>query len=540
MSRIKLAPPTLLDRAIGWLAPGAGVRRIQARSALATVSGYAGARRDRNVTSNWRGTAASPDADTLPDLDVLRGRSRDLVRNDPIAQSAVSTKVANVIGAGHMVRPEIDAARLGLSQEDARRWEQDALDIWTDWSGSRDCDITRSQTFGELEDLVYRSRLLSGDVFPVRRFKRRPGRLLGTALQIVEADRVSNPEWRTDSDTLAGGVSFDSDGAAVAYHVASRFTLDRALKGAVTWQRIPAFTARGEWQVLHVHNTRWRPDMTRYAPMLAPVITALKQRSEYTEAELQAAVVSACFAIGMRSDTGDMSDGLGVSGTQTAGDDKKKEIRLTDPGLVFDLLPGEEVQSFAPGRPSPQFTPFIEAVAQEVGAGTDLPYELLLKKFQASYSASRAALEMAWQFFRVDRAQHVAQFCRPVYEAVVSEAVARGLLNAPGFFGNPLMRQAYLSATWMGPSRITLDPVKDAKADREYLEMGVTSLTAITAARFGLDHRDVRRRRGEDGSDAVGATAAAAQEPEDGVPDEGSDTDQEDETDTKVGARHAS
>ncbi|ODM46138.1 phage portal protein [Ruegeria sp. PBVC088] len=528
---MKVAKQNLADRLIGWISPKTGLDRLRYRSALSTASGYAGARRDRNVTVNWRGAAASADADTLPDLDELRGRSRDLVRNDPIGQSSIATKVTNVIGAGHMVRPEIDAERLRMTPDQARAWEREALDIWTDWAGCRDCDITRVQTFGELEDLVFRSRLLSGDVFVVRRFKRRAGRLLATAVQVVEADRISNPHWRTDSDDIAGGIEFDEDGAAVAYHVADRYVLDRGLKGSTTWQRIPAYGARGEWLVLHVHNTRWRPDMSRYAPMLAPVITSLKQRSEYTEAELQAAVVSACFAIAMTSEGGDLSEGLKTSGS--GGSETKQEIRLTDPGTVFDLLPGESVQSFAPGRPSPQFTPFIEAVAQEVGAGTDLPYELLLKKFQASYSASRAALEMAWQFFRVDRAQHVAQFCRPVYEAVISEAVARGLIAAPGFFDNPLMRQAYLRATWMGPARISIDPVKDAKADREYLDMGATSLTAITAARFGLDHRDVRKRRQEDGSEAVGASGSSGEGPDEEDDDDTSDTE------TAPGARHA-
>lgn len=421
-----------------------------------------------------------------------------------------------------MVRPEIDRDRLGLNEEQARVWEAEALDIWTDWASSRDCDVTRTQSFAELEDLVYRSRLMTGDVFAVRRYKRRPGRLLGTALQIVEGDRVGNPSWRPDSNQMAGGIEYDSDGAPLACHVADRFQIDRGI-GAVTWQRVPYWNTRGQWMVLHIHGTRWRPDMSRYAPMLAPVINALKDRSRYTEAELVAAVVSACFAIGIKSGDGDLGSGLQTEQQGTAG---ATDIKLTDPGMIVDLLPDEEIKAFEPGRPNPQFAPFVEAIAQEVGAGTDLPYELLMKKFQSSYSASRAALEMAWQFFRADRALHVSQFCRPVYQAVLSEAVARGVLSAPGFFGDPLRRQAWLNATWMGPARITIDLVKDANADKAYLEMGATSLTKITAERFGLDHRDIRRRRAEDGSDQVGAqTAPAATTPAQTTDEETGDED---------------
>lgn len=506
--RLVVPPPTWLDRAIGAISPLAGLRRAQARTAMAVMSGYNGARRDRTATMQWKPLLeASADAETLPDLDLLRARSHDLIRNDPLAQSAISTKVAHVIGAGHLVRPEVDADRLGMTPEAATAWEELAADIWSDWAVSRDCDVTRGQSFAELEDLVYRSRLASGDVFVLRRFRRRPGRMLATALQVVEAGRVSNPNWAADSDTLAGGIERDGDGAPVALHVADRYSLDLGGRGSTRWVRVPWFDGAGNALVLHIHGPRLRPDMTRYAPMLAPVIEALKQRSRYSEAELMAAVVSACFAIGMKSPEGDLSDGMVANPAQVSAGDKP--ITLQEPGLIVDLQPGEEIQSFAPGRPNPQFAPFIDAVAREVGAGVDLPQELLLKQFQASYSASRAAMEMAWLYFRADRAAHVSQFCQPVYEDVISEAVARGLLQAPGFWKDALMRRAWLGAQWMGPARPTIDPTKDATADAAYLEMGATSLTRITAERFGVDARTVRRRRAEDGSNEYGAKGAA-------------------------------
>lgn len=517
--RIKL---NAFDRAVAWVSPAAGLNRLRARTALAVASGYVGAKRDRNATSEWSVLAgASADFDTLPDLDVLRSRSRDLVRNDPLAQSAVSTKVAYVIGSGHVVRPELDAARLGLTPEAAVEWEELALDIWNHWSESRDCDVTRTQNFSELEDLVYRSRLLSGDVLVVRRFRPRKGRMIASCLQVIEADRLSNANWAMDSDTLAGGIETDADGAPIAYHIADRHALDMR-RALATWQRIPAYDGQGRKLVLHIHGPRTRPEMTRYAPMLAPVIEALKQRSRYSEAELMAAVVSACFAIGMKSDDGELAAGL-----QPATGAKNNPINLTEPGQIFDLMPGEEVHSFAPGRPNPQFAPFIDAIAREIGAGTDLPQEMLVKQFQASYSASRAAMEMAWLFMRVDRAMHVAQFCVPVYEDVIGEAVARGLLVAPGFFTDPMRRKAWLGAVWMGQARPTIDPVKDAKADEMYLDMGATDLTTIVAERFGRDQRAVARRRALDGSDARSAQKFAPPESPD---DKADQADKEDET----------
>jgi lambda family phage portal protein len=528
MSRRMKVRQNAVDRVIGWVSPKAGFERARYRAALALTSGYTAARRDRSATKGWATTGGSADADTLPDLDLLRERSRDLVRNDPLAQSAISTKVVNVIGSGHVVRPEIDHERLGLGEKDAEAWESDALAIWMSWAQSQDCDVTRTQTFAELEDLVYRSRLLSGDVMAIRRFKDREGGLLGSCFQIVEADRLSNPDWKGDSETLAGGIELDGDGAQVAFHFANRHAFDRHRQGAVSWRRVPAYAADGRRLVLHIRGVRWRPDMTRYAPMLAPVIESLKQRSRYSEAELMAAVVSACFAIGMKSDDGALGDALAP---QSGGDSSSasSDLIIDEPGKIFDLLPDEEIQSFKPGRPNPMYEPFVKAIAQEVGAGTDLPFELLVKQFQASYSASRAAMEMAWQFFRTDRNLHVTQFCKPAYEDVITEAVARGLLAAPGFLTDPLRRQAYLNATWMGPARPTLDPVKDAKADELYLNMGVTSKTRIAAERFGVDLRDVQRRRAKDGSDQ---TAADPSDTSDQDKDEDEDAENESDLET--------
>lgn len=524
---------TPLDRAINAIAPAHGVKRIKARAAIAAAeaTGYVAGSRRRGSSSMWRPLTASADADTLPDLEDLYARSRDLVRNDPLAQSAISTKVVNVIGAGHVLRPEVDHERLGISADQAEEWEELALDIWTDWAQGTDCDVTRAQSFAGLEDLAYRSRLLSGDVFRIRRFKPRKGRLLATCYQMVEADRVSNPHWRVDSDTIAGGVEVDADGAALRIHVASRHQIDRRIAGT-TWQQIPIYDAQGRRQVVHIHGVRWRPDLTRYAPMLAPVIEALKQRSRYSEAELMAAVISACFAIGMKSPDGDLGEGLSTGAAQPGGaSETGNPIEVTGPGQIFNLMENEQIMSFAPGRPNPQFSPFIEAIAQEVGAGTDLPYELLMKKFQASYSASKAALEMAWQFFRAERALHVEQFCQTAYEDVITEAVARGLLQAPGFFHDPLRRRAWLGAEWMGPARITIDPVKDATADEKYLEMGADTLTRITAARFGVDARKVQRRRARDGSnDVVGNRAASAPAAAPEPDDDDDETDNDEET----------
>ncbi|KKL74956.1 hypothetical protein LCGC14_2059700 [marine sediment metagenome] len=108
--------PNLMDRVVSYVDPVRGARRMRARVAMALVGGYLGAKRDRRATKEWRVTQNSADADLLPDLPMLRERSRDLVRNSPIATGAVGTVLMNVVGTGLNLVPRPDGEVLGMTE----------------------------------------------------------------------------------------------------------------------------------------------------------------------------------------------------------------------------------------------------------------------------------------------------------------------------------------------------------------------------------------------------------------------------------------
>jgi capsid protein len=105
----------------------------------------------------------------------------------------------------------------------------------------------------------------------------------------------------------------------------------------------------------------------------------------------------------------------------------------------------------------------------------ELPYEVLVKHFTASYSASRAALLELWMFVRARRAWMVKEFCQPVYEVFMWELVSSGYVNLPGFLQDPLVRRAYLGAEWVGDAMPTVDPVKDIVAAEKRMQNKLTT-----------------------------------------------------------------
>lgn len=530
--RAASASSNIVDRVVGYFSPRAGVERLHARVMLASASsdsgGYKAGRRRRRGTFFWRPAEGSADSDILPDLPDLRARSRDLLRNTPLATGAVATVVTNVVGDGLQLQASIDHEALGLTPAAADQWERDAEREFALFCER--ADFSGVQSFDEMQALAFRASLESGDSLIVRRFRKEDGDSYGTKLQIIEADRLSNPGRAADSDTVVGGVEVEKEsGRPVAYHVSDKHP-GGLRTASMVWARIPARTEHGMPVVLHLFD-RLRPDQTRGVPYLAPVIEHLKQLGDYADAEVRAAVVSAMF-------TGFVETDADTGQTPVAGERdpalRDNELKI-DAGMIVDLNSGEKVVIPQLNRPNVHFDPFVQAFCRQIGVALELPFELLIKHFTASYSASKAALEMAWQFFRRRRTWLARRLCQTVYEWVLEEAIASGRLAAPGFFADPRIRKAYCWANWIGPVRPSLNPKMEAEADKVDIEMGVKTREEVCIGRTGGEFEDkARQLEKEEKLLPVRASQASAAKPRasDGSPNDepDDDTDTEDET----------
>lgn len=488
---------TTLDRAIAWLSPGWALRRHRSRSFLAMSGAYDGARMDRAGGRLWSPSMGSADSDLQPDLPMLRRRTRDLDRNNPLARGALDTAKTSVVGPGLKPIPSIDRDYLGLDEDTASAIERQMMREWALFADNIECDITRTDRFTGLQKLAYRSAKSNGDAFAMLRMKERPGSPYALKIQLIEADQVCDPPRdRTagpDGPRIVGGIEQDEDGAPVALWIADRhpgaYVPYRFTK--MKWSRVPVFGEKsGFRRVLHL-MVRNRIGQTRGEPWLAPVIESLKQVGRYTDAEIMAAVVNACFAVTTKT-----TDGSGMALTQTDGTDTKGDpINLTDPGMIVDLMPNEEVQGFTPGRPNTAFDPFMLAMMRNIGAGLGIPVELLIKHFTASYSASRAALLEAWRFYREEREWMVGDLCQPVREAALTEAVLRGRLVLPGFLDDPLAKQAWSACDWVGPAPGHIQPKQEAEAAKIRKDMGLTTLAKETAGYDGSSWESNHRQQ---------------------------------------------
>ncbi len=442
--------------------------------------GAAGASHTKRSVKGFDAQSGSPREDIDANNGTMRQRCRMLYMSAPVAASAIKTNRTNSVGLGLKLNPKIDWEYLGITARQAEEWEKNTKAEFRLWAERKEtCDATGMNGFYEIQQLAFVSWLVSGDVFVLlKHVETDRDHPYSLRLHVIEADRCSTP--RQDATFLYGmtegkagngnriydGVEVDGNGKAVAYHIRNTYPY-QATAEETQWKRVEAYGKKtGLPNVVHIMNSE-RPEQYRGVSYLAQIIEPLLQSRRYTEAEIVSAIVQSFFAAFVKT-TGDTS---GMPWNSTEPEDGEPQERY-DPneydlaaGQINVMNPGEDVVFAKPEHPSSGFETFMKAMCTQMGAALEIPRDLLMKEFNSSYSASRGALLEAWKSFRMYRGWFTSDFCRPVYEVWLSEAVAAGRVNAPGFFGDRRTKEAWLGAEWVGPSQGQLDPVKEITAE---------------------------------------------------------------------------
>lgn len=494
----------LIDRAISVISPEKALKREVARKKLSLInSGYGnyGANSTKKAVIGWTHGGGSHREDIEEHISTLRQRSRDLYcGGSTLATGAVKRLRTNAVGTGLHLKSTINEEVLGITSEEARKLEETIEREFAHWANSTNCDIERMDNFYQLQQLALLNALLSGDSFALMTTTKRTGSIYDLRIELVEADRVSTPDNETINPLFCEGVEKNASGEVVAYHISKFHPLSFKDRKPREWVRVKAFGDKtGRRNVIHVMN-RERIGQVRGVPFLSPVIETIKQLGRYTEAEVLAAVINGLFTVFIEKESAsdDVPFGESVPEDMQVDSEDEGSIELA-PGAVIDLGEGEKANMVNPGRPNPNFDPFVMAVIKQIGAALEIPYELLIMAFSNNYSASRAAILEFFKVIKMYRAWFVADFCQPIYEEWLCEAVAKGRINAPGFFNDSIVKDAYCSAEWNGPSTGQLDPKKEVEAAELRVQGGFSTRERETTELTGTDfYKNIKQRKREE------------------------------------------
>ena len=497
--------------------------RSAAIKMAASYFGRHGASNTLNTMIGWLvgGGGAEDDIDVHGAL--LRKRARDLYAGGGLARSGPNTLTTNVVGWGIKPKPKIDSEFLNLSDDARDEWERNTLREFQLWAESPMCDAERQQNFYGLQELAFLSMLVSGDCFGLFGMKENKRTPYQTTIRILEADRIGTPESNGESlvteldggGRIVDGVELDKEGAVVRYYIASRHPLAESNSTELEYTAIDAFGKdTGYPNILHI-MTHERPEQRRGVPFVAACIEYLKQFDRYLTAELAAQVVSSMLTAFIIND----ADGTSVGLEDSVAEDEKvtdNDLNLElRPGAIYDLPPGKKIETVNPLRQNTAFEGFVSTFETLIGSGQNIPKEVLIHKYDSNYTASRSALLDFWKTVRVYRSKFNQMFNQQVWEMWLSEAVAIGRVEAPGFFDDPAIRRAWCGCMWNGVTMGHVDPKKEVEAAIMRINHNLSTEEQEAAEYNGNDWSEVVRQRRKEIEALADLMPAVTEDPED-------------------------
>lgn len=432
---------------ISDLFPGLAAKRAQHKlSKLRTdmmigtlerrFEGAAGGRRNEG----WRSAGSDSNVENAPALARLRNRARDLRRNNPYAERAITGIADNVVGAGIVPRAKAKRDR-----------DNDRLgELWRAWAETVACDADGLENFYGLQHKIMEAIVTDGECL-IRRRRRfsSDGLPVPVQMQVLEADFLDETkDGPFNNNRIIQGVEFDLLGKRAAYWLFDEHPGSNSSWSSLTSRRVPAE------DVIHVYLGK-RPGQARGYSWLSPVMQRLRNFDEMEDAVMEQAKIAACFAAFVSKDEARGS-------TSTA---RPPLIERIEPGIIQELSLGESV-SFASPPTFNGYTTYASQVLHAIAVGLGIPYELLAADLKGvNFSSGR----MGWLHFarRVDVWQWrmlIPQLCDQVWRWFME-----GQVLLPGGVAEAVL------AEWVPPRRDMVNPKEETENAKERIRLGLTT-----------------------------------------------------------------
>jgi lambda family phage portal protein len=382
----------------------------------------------------------SADQEIKGNLRLLRGRARELARNNAVARSYLKILIANVLGErGIGWQPLVH----NNSGEQNIPFNQKIQKAWREWARRGNCTVDGKLSFRALQNLALKSVATDGECF-VRMI---PGfaNKYRFALQMIDADQVDHLYSRfasREENEIRMGVEVDKWGKPVAYYVNPAHPSD--LGGSLLRDRIPA-----EY-VLHLYDPD-RVSQTRGIPWFSPCMLEMRMIGGYMEAELVAARVSAA-KIGFFKHTDAAAYG-------EATEDEHRRVEA-NPGVIEELPPGLEFQAWNPEHPPVAFPNFIKAALRFVAGAMGVSYNALASDLEGvNYSSMRSGLLIERDQWKICQSFLKEDFLDPIFSGWLSMALLSGALVL-----DSREPSRFLEGKWEARGWPWVDPLKDVQA----------------------------------------------------------------------------
>ena len=373
-------------------------------------------------------------------------------------------------------------------------------------------DASRKNTFTELVRLAVGVEATGGEVLGTVEWLRGADRPYSTAIQMVDIDRLSNPNNQPDSPRLRHGIERDRYGAPIAAHIRRAHPGDLMWSGAWQWRRVPWRKPWGRLQVIHIFE-QTRPDQSRGISEMVSVLKQMRMTQRYQDIVLQNAVINATYAATIESELPTealfQSMGAGETSPNKWADQYLASIaRYTgnasnlhiDGARIPHLYPGTKLNLQNAGSPGGVGDTFEQSLLRHLAAGLGVSYEEFARDYtKTNYSSARAAMLQTWKGTQTRKMIVADRFASTLYRLTLEEMLNKGDLTLPVGVGPEIFYQgqnkdALSACTWIGAGRGQIDELKETQAAVLRIQAGLSTYEE-EMGRMGKDFREVFSQR---------------------------------------------
>jgi lambda family phage portal protein len=435
----------------------------------------------------------------------MRRNARDSYHDSPQAKAIVDRMADSVAGMALLLECSPIAEILGITPEQAKAWARDVENRFDLWARDKKQHRSETMSFYQTQFMYQIFQHRDNDIF--RRLYYSTDKSLQNPLQweFIDPDQIRGHGFTATNgpyvSSIFDGIHRDERGREKAYDVYVRDG-DKGGYKAVTIQRKGPKSKR--LFMLHGYRPEYAGQGRGYS-RIGFAIQSLENIADFSYAQIKKAINQSAIVAMMENKDLDPSNvweqimttfGQGAASEQFGSDPNPSpsasnvttdalqppncysipEATVEVPGsvMIMNAKRGDSLKPFAQNAPSDSFDKFVDAFMYYLSAATGIPLEVVLMRFSNNYSASRGTLILFWRTVMMWRDEWATDDGNPVFEMWLSEEIAAGRIQAPGF-SDPRLRAAWLHCTWRGAPIPDIDPSKTAKARREYLSMALTT-----------------------------------------------------------------
>lgn len=428
-----------------------GLQRVQTRSMAWAAAQFS------RLHDFVFGHIQSAEKELKGDFLVLRGRGRELARNNPIARRYLHLLAENVVGPkGIRLQCQARMRNGDLDQDSNNLIEQ----AWKDWGKPGNCDVTGTMSFTEIEALAMTTVARDGEAF-IRRVPNFDN-AYHYAIQFLDADMVDETyevKPGNGQHRVSLGVEYDVWGRVRGFYMWDRHPNDQ--------DRKRRFVKASE--IVHLYRVD-RIGQGRGVTWFAPVMLELRQLHGYTEAELVAARTAAAKMGFIRRGP----DAAAPDPDQPAEEGAK--TLQAEPGIIEYLGTDEHFMPWDPQHPSGNFGPFLNAVLRSIAAGLNVSFIALTGDLtSANYSSARVGSLQERDHYRTLQQWLSSHLHDVIYREWLRWATL-GPLKLPEVDYKKFERVVWRPRGWDW-----VDPAKDVDANRMAIAAGFQSPAEVIA-----------------------------------------------------------